>query len=899
MLKRRISLFVLPFLAATLYGQNQSPSDNNPGNNQDQYGTVDCSDPLLAGSSQCTQQNQGQGFDLQPRNQNAYPGSQQGGQYQGNSIYRDNGSLTQQIPNRNQQYLRTTLPPEPLTEFQKFVASGTGQVLPIFGADLFRNVPSTFAPLDMTPVPPEYVIGPGDELRIRVWGQINFNADVRVDRSGEIYLPQVGDIHVAGLQFSGLDQHLRESIGRVYRNFDLTVNVGQIRAIQIYVAGQARRAGVYTVSSLSTLVDALFTSGGPSLAGSMRHIELKRNDAVVTDFDLYALLVDGDKSKDVKLLSGDVIFIPAAGPQVAVTGSVRNPAVYELREGETIGNALKNAGGPSTVASDARVSVERIADHHDREAMEVAMDTAGLATPLVGGDVIRVLAVVPRYQKTVTLRGNTANPGHFAWHAGMRLSDLIPDRDSLMTRDYWWKRAQLGLPSPEFEPLPAFSTMRQPTNPVDLPRRQFTQPQQPTGQRNPNGTYGTSSTQEEGQGEGYPNYPNGQPRTTDGQDQYQYQLQQQGYGQQNPYNPYNPNALSANQRQSNSSLAAEQSQMQTQNTPGQAERTDVRISSPEIDWDYAVIERLDHDTLKTSLIPFDLGKLVMFHDPSQDLELQPGDVVSVFSQGDIRVPLAQQTKYVRLEGEFIRSGIYSVKPGERLRDLIQQAGGFTPNAYLYGSEFTRESTRVVQQARIDEYVQGLELQISRGGLALASSPVSSSQDIASGTAAQSSARDLVARLRQIRATGRIVLEFDPVSAGQGVVPDMALEDGDRFVVPPVPATVNVVGAVYDQNSFLYKPSRPSGAYLHLAGGPSREADKKHVFIIRADGSVVSRQSANGLWGNTFEQLRMNPGDTIVVPEKALINTGLRNFLEWSQLFSQFALGAASIAVINH
>ena len=204
---------------------------------------------------------------------------------------------------------------------------------------------------------------------------------------------------------------------------------------------------------------------------------------------------------------------------------------------------------------------------------------------------------------------------------------------------------------------------------------------------------------------------------------------------------------------------------------------------------------------------------------------------------------------------------------------------------------------MAQQARIDEYVQNLELQITRGSLAVAASPVASAQDLASGSAAQASGRELIARLRQIRANGRIVLEFNPANTGQGMVPDIALEDGDRFIVPPVPATVSVVGAVYDQNSFLYKSERRSGAYLHLAGGPNRDADKKHVFIIRADGSVVSREAANGLWGNTFEQLRMNPGDTIVVPEKGFNVSGLRGFLEYSQLFSQFALGAASIAVI--
>ena len=514
----------------------------------------------------------------------------------------------------------------------------------------------------MTPVPPDYVIGPGDELRIRVWGQVNFNADLRVDRSGEIYLPQVGDVHVAGLPFSGLDGQLRKSIGRVYRNFDLTANVGQIRAIQVYVAGQARRAGVYTVSSLSTLVDALFASGGPSVQGSMRHIQLKRGGEVITDFDLYALLVHGDKSKDVKLLSGDVIFIPAAGPSVAVTGSVRSPAIYELREGETIGNAVTDAGGPSTLASNARVSIQRIADHRDQQALEVAMDAAGLATPLAGGDILRVISVVPRFQKTVTLRGNTANPGHFAWHQGMRLSDLIPDRDALLSRDYWWRRAQLGLPSPEFEPIPAFSTLRQPTTPVEIPRRQF-QPPPPRilGQRGTSMQQGATASDQD---------QTNQYDQQQGQQQYGQQPDNSGYYPQQSYPYLNPQQ--ANERAASSSLAAQQMQLQTQNTPQPAERTEVRISAPEIDWNYAVIERLDHDTLKTSLIPFDLGKLVMQHDPSQDLELQPGDVVSVFSQADIHVPLEEQTKYVRLEGEFVHAGIYSVKPGEGLRELVQR-----------------------------------------------------------------------------------------------------------------------------------------------------------------------------------------------------------------------------------
>jgi protein involved in polysaccharide export with SLBB domain len=324
----------------------------------------------------------------------------------------------------------------------------------------------------------------------------------------------------------------------------------------------------------------------------------------------------------------------------------------------------------------------------------------------------------------------------------------------------------------------------------------------------------------------------------------------------------------------------------------------VQLPAPEIDWDYAVIERLDPDTLKTELLPFDLGRLVLNHDAAADLELRPGDVVSIFSQADFPVPIAEQTKLVRLEGEFAHAGVYSVQPGETLRHLIERAGGFTPNAYLYGSEFTRLSTRAMQQARIDEYVQSLTLGINRNAMMLASSPsAASSQGLASGAAVEDNEQRLLASLRQIRATGRIVL---PVHAHSGIdsLPNIALEDGDRFDVPHIPETVNVVGAVYNQNSFLFADNTRVETYLHLAGGPNKDADRSREFIIRADGDVVSRDMIRRLWGDEFSDLRIYPGDTIVVPEKLPKASALYGVLNWSQMFSQFALGAAALDVIH-
>ncbi len=835
--------------------------------------------------------------------------------------YTDIGQLRQGIPASGM----VLLPPQPLTEFQKFIASTTGQVLPIYGANLFRQVPSTFAPLNMAPVPSSYVIGPGDELRIRVWGQVNFQANVQVDRGGEIYIPEVGPVQVAGLPYSSLSAHLRQSIGRVYKNFDLTANVGQIRSIQVFVTGQARRPGVYTISSLSTLADALFASGGPSVEGSMRHIELHRDNRVVTDFDLYGLLVHGDKSKDVKLLSGDVLFIPPVGPQVAITGSVRNPAIYELRttselratsaaepansaqgkaakgEGaEDLADLIADAGGVSTVAAEARISVERIADHQDRYAMEVAYDAKGLQTPLADGDMVRIFSILPAYQKTVMLRGNVANPGRFAWHAGMRLSDLIPDQESLITRDYWWKRAQLGLPGPEFEPVPSLSFMRQPVEDhavsVQIP--------QPGVEPNGWAQVGNETQQgESGQASQF-----GQQAGQYGQKmagQYWQQAGQYGqqmggqYGQQmgeaGPQaGPYQQQ-LSAQQRGSNSSVA-EQELGVTGTAPILRQRTQVRQIAPAIDWSYAVIQRQDPHTLKMKLIPFDLGKLVLDHDSSQDLELQAGDVVTVFSQADIRVPLAQQTMLVTLGGEFLHPGVYSVNPGETLRQLVERAGGLTSDAYLYGSEFTRESTRAMQQARIDEYVQSLSLEIQRSSMAAAASPAAA-QNMAGATAAQANEASLIASLRQIRATGRIVLNFKPNSADVASLPNLVLRDGDHFMVPSTPATVNVVGSFNDQNSFLYMPGHKVGQYVAMAGGLNHNADRKQQFLIRADGEVVGYIASKGLWGDKLDDVKVYPGDTIVAPEKSFKPSSLYAWLEYSQLISNVAMGAAFFTVL--
>jgi protein involved in polysaccharide export with SLBB domain len=763
------------------------------------------------------------------------------------------------------------LPPTKPSEFQKFVSATTRQKLEIYGARLFRRDPISFTPSNLTPASANYVIGPDDELRVRIWGAINYSGNLRVDRSGNVYLPQIGLVQVGGLRFTELDAHLRAATARVYRNFDLSADLGRIRSIQVYITGQANKPGVYTVSALSSLVNALFASGGPSSQGSLRHIQLKRNGSLVTDFDLYAFLLHGDKSKDVPLQPEDVLYIPPVGPQTAIFGSIRTPAIYELREGDTLGDLLEYAGGTSALSAQAKVSLDR-ADQNVRRATEFALNKSGLSVHLADSDIVRVYSILPAYQRTVTLRGSIANAGRYGWHDGMRLSDLIPDREALMSRDYWWKRSHLGLPEPDYDP----ETTPRARN-TDATSNQATNPDIMNDEQSRTGTAANSNS---------------------GPASLAVQNQMASGSDSDSNSEVNSNFNSDSDVNSNSNIAPDSTSGTAQSKPVRPKNT-VRIVAPEPDWNYAVIERVDPQTMKTSLLPFDLGKLVLQHDSSQDFVLQPNDAVTIFSQDDIHVPQEQQTKYITLEGEIAHAGTYSVLPGETLRDVVNRAGGLTPKAYLYGSEFDRESTRILQQQRIDEYVRSLELETSRSTIAFSNYAALSGQ--AGGTSApnQTVQTEFLNQLRKIRATGRVVFNIPPQSRLVDDLPAIALENKDRFIVPSLPATINIVGAVYDQSTFLFQTQGTVGKYLEMAGGTNRSADTKKTYIIRADGSVFNRTATKGYWGDAFQHAKLNPGDTIVVPDKNFRpNLGLKSTLEWTQMFTQLAMGAATISLLN-
>jgi protein involved in polysaccharide export with SLBB domain len=326
-------------------------------------------------------------------------------------------------------------------------------------------------------------------------------------------------------------------------------------------------------------------------------------------------------------------------------------------------------------------------------------------------------------------------------------------------------------------------------------------------------------------------------------------------------------------------------------------RYNVQPAVPEINWQYAVIERTDQNTLSTRTIAFNLGKLILSHDLTQDVELLPGDVVTIFSKADFSIPRSQQHTQVRIEGEVAMAGLYTALPGESLRQIITRAGGLAPNAYIYGTQLTRESTRREQQKRYDEFLDQLEREANEAASSL-SSRVTSTQEAATAQTSLASQRELIGSLRKVAMNGRIVLNIAPNDQGINAFPDLPLENGDRLFVPSRPSTVNVIGAVYEQASFLYEQDYRTGDYLKKAGGPSRSADRSRMFVVRADGSVISHQTGSVLFSKNFDSLQMFPGDTLIVPTYINRSTFVRGLLDWSQILSNFGLGAAAINVLR-
>ena len=762
--------------------------------------------------------------------------------------------------------LRKTSPLPP-NEFQKYVLEVTGKALPLYGADFFEN--SRYAmQLQQSPVGDDYVLGAGDQLLIRVWGSTSGETQATIDRSGEIAIPKLGTLRLAGVKASQAQAAVKALFNKLYKDIEVSVSLGKLRKLTVFVVGQSRYPGSYQLSSQATLTSGLFASGGPSASGSIRRVQLKRNGSLVSELDLYAFLGKGDKAADVRLQDGDVIFYPQAAGHMAFVGKVNAPAVFEIKSAQdTLADFLNLAGGLPVVADPRRASIERLTPGKDqpRRVEELSLDEAGLKKLIQNGDVVSVGQIVPEMANAVTLRGNVAQTSRTVFKPGMRVSDVISQKSLLISPDSVRKQNEVLFDAFEQERSARFRGRV----PLDLALE----------------------------------------RMSESQDRAQDKLQDKS--QDKLQDKSAPNLFSMME----SVPASKLGRLDGSDRSGSSDRLEKStfISEEtlvdkigglieEVNLDYAVIERINRADLRVSVIPFNLGKVLANPKDAENFELQAGDVITVFSFKDFRVPISRRQVFVKIEGEVNRPGVYQVASGEGLAQLIQKAGGLTQDAYLFGAGFFREEVRKNQQENLTKLLRRIESE-SSGALAQAAQSVGASSDPgvmqAKIAALQQAQKQSIERAKSLKPEGRISLGLPPDGLlTLGNLPSIRLGQGDKFHVPTRPDFVYIFGSVNTESALIFKESLTVADYIQLAGS-GMSADKSGVILMRADGSAVTNQS---LWRNEVLSTKVMPGDTIVMPEKLDRESGwsalVRNTKDFTQILYQLGLGAAAIKTLR-
>jgi protein involved in polysaccharide export with SLBB domain len=516
-----------------------------------------------------------------------------------------------------------------------------------------------------------------------------------------------------------------------------------------------------------------------------------------------------------------------------------------------------------------------------------------------------VFSIVARFEDTVTLRGNVANPGRYPWKPGMRVRDLIPDAQALLTRRYWLDRA--AIVNGRATEYPVRTDRRNVRCGYYLQQNNGTTTNGRTpNNANPNGTIPNSINGIPSNGNatldvpdltGNYNLPDNQADSIDSSNWPDIPCapNEQYYSDRVP-------EASSSQTSDHASSGSQQRLPMNGDTTLNPNRVknvaeDLRHYAPEINWDYAIIQRVNPLDLTSKLLWMSPRKAILEHDESSNIELQAGDIVTIFSQKDVRVPQTERSQYVIIEGEVMRPGVYKLETNEKLHSVLERAGGLTPNAYVYGSQFTRESARVDQQKSLDELARTMEAQVRQSALSVAASVgASDPQQLAQLQAAQ---EGIVTQLHNARASGRVALPVDPTDKDVSDFPDMEMEDGDRLMIPHTLSTVSVVGNVYSAGSFIFDSRNRAGTYLEMAGKGKPQSDLHHAFVLRANGVVVAANNVNGLFsGNKFDRLRLYAGDEIIVPFKIPTGALIRGLKDWTQIASQLALTGAALAVIH-
>ncbi|WP_423186021.1 SLBB domain-containing protein [Alishewanella sp. d11] len=806
--------------------------------------------------------------------------------------------------------------------------------LPRFGESLFDANISTFAPVANAPVSANYRLGPDDTLQLQLYGKQNDSIELVINREGNINLPDIGPVNVAGLTFQQASDLITNRITQANIGLQAAVTMGQLRTINVFIAGEARNPGMYAVSALTSVTQALFVSGGVSEIGSLRDIRVTRAGQVVARFDLYDLLLKGNNASDITLQHGDVVFVAPVGAVVAIEGEVRRPAYYELAKGETLGQLLTMAGGLQASAHVNAVSLQRTGPN-GRELVNLNLtENSAQNFALRSGDKLVVPELSQRVRDQVTIAGAVARPGTFAWRSGMQLhhllgnvwSDLLHSTDTDYALIIRRTNNRGDVEVLQFNLLDAVDTQQSGAfNPVALQpqdivlvfhhvnqayereqlnsyiRKQvqgklthFTENALLSGDITSNffKQIESSSALIAGTQFKFDDKELSEQALIEG---FVSSMLQQLY--------VNPDYLALSKHFTRRELLFPLLQTLRKQSTDQREIPIVSVSGdvkvpgeyplpaagnvamllqaagglnssaylPRAELSRFLAQQLERNGVQQQNINIDLDAILS--GKQQDIQLASRDRINVFTTPDW-----SQVRLVDIKGEVRFPGTYQVLKGEKLSDVIQRAGGFTRDAYPYGAVFTREVIKKREAEQAEKLLSQLKSDVT-------------SRILTSGqTMAGPESLLMLEELQTLEPVGRMVIDLEQIMIGRADF-DIEVEHMDSLTIPRTQSSVTVMGEVQHPGSHRFRAGLNVRDYLALAGGPRKRADEARVFVIRADGSVMI-PSNNRWFGASNNELR--PGDTVIMPLDTEYKDGLSMWAQVTQIFYQTAVAIAAL-----
>ena len=690
-----------------------------------------------------------------------------------------------------------------------------------------------YTELSTIPVSDDYVLGPGDKLIINLWGNIQQKLELDIDGEGKVILPQVGPLSLWGVKFSEAKKLIEENLGKFYTNFQINVSMGKLRSIKVFILGEAKKPGAYMVSSLATVFDLLYQVSGPSKIGTLRRIKLTRANKTEEAIDFYDYLLKGDKSQDFKLDSGDSIFVAPIGSVVGIAGNVKRPAIYELKGNNiSMNELLETAGGISAVGYLQRIQVERIKDHERKIVFDLdfenaqALKNTSSNIMLQDGDLVMISAVAPVRHNYVSIAGNVRRQGDYELKPGMKIKDLIDEAEGV-TQGAYLDRAELS----RFRDDKTREII-----PINLGRLLSKDETENIELKEWDRLYIFTKS------EVIPTFF----------------VRIEGA-------VYRPGEYELTDNMRISDLIFRASGLKKTATLRNAELYRRVIGK------------------EPQVITVDLASIFDPRTKESDLYLQEGDQIFI----------REETKWlgtreIDISGQVVFPGKYMAAPGERLSAVIKRAGGFTDKAFLPGVIFIRRSVEKYQRQMIKKFVDSEQEAILKEESSLA---INLSDSLSTAR------REMIKyRQKQLQAMesadliGRVVIKVDTLDKFEGSANDVELEDGDSIAIPLVPSSVQVIGNVYAPNAVTFIEGKGIDYYINKAGGFTKNADKKGIFIIKPSGEAI---------GKFTQAMKIERGDTIIVPEifKYKTPTGLI-FKDAFSFTSQVLVTVLAVAAVR-